>query len=186
MKKLIIKICVYAAFAILIIVLIWLLVKMSKDNARLASNYESIMRDNAQQQELTVKELKKYYSEELEKLKEYGVKPSDINNLVQVHYNVIDTTIYRDTMVTIYDTVNRYNLSRFEVEANCTTVSGTVIGDTITIDKIASHDSIMVVLYQTKKCMVPKYRRYRALVYSSCKQDTLQVINNIKIQKLCN
>lgn len=183
MKKLIIEICAGALLIIAIIILVFICVNLSKEKQRAKNNYEAILEDRAQQQELTLKELKQFYSEELDKLKQLGVKPSSVEHLVEISYNVIDTLVYRDTLIKVYDTVLMSDVFKFEVETNCNLISGYIQDDTINIDKIISQDSLLVALYQSKRCLFPKYRRYRAIVYSSCKGDTLQVVNNIKVKR---
>lgn len=183
MKRLLIEIGAGVVAIVLIIILICTTCKLRKEKARLSNNYEAIITDKAQQQELTIRELKKYYSDEIDKLKAQGVKPNQIQHLVEIEYNVIDTTIYHDSLIKIYDTIRHDYVSYFSIQAQCNQIDGNIVNDTITITKIASNDSLLLALYQTKKCIVPKYRRYRAICLSACKGDTLSIINNIKIVK---
>lgn len=184
MKRLIIEIAAIIIMAAIIFTSIKTCSSYKEESERVKNNYESILKDNALQQELTVKELKKYYSEEIEKLKELGISSSNVTNLVKVRYKYIDSVLYRTEI--LYDTVKikdtSYRTGNFDVEAKCQRIKGRISSDSLYIDEINYNDSLSVILYQTTRCLFKK-KKFRAIIYSSCLNDTVQVIHNIKIEK---
>jgi len=137
---------------------------------------------------LTKKEFKTYYRDFAAPLKNYGVKPGQIENIVKVSYRYKDTLIpeyvlkYRDTLIEVFDTVFFTGISNFEVESKCNTVKGVIIGDTLLIESIETTDKLLISLYKEKRKCVFKKRKIKAIAISECKGDTLTVLNNLKIK----
>lgn len=160
--------------------------KQLKETERYKGNYEAVVKDRSLQQELTYKEFKYLYNDyvaQLKELRDYGVKLKNVENLIHVNYFIKDSTIYKDTLIPIYDTIKDYYCSDFTINADCWSIAGSVENNNVIINEHTSQDSILVVLYkQKRKCLFEK-RRVRAIVYSQCSGDTLAIINNLKLIK---
>lgn len=180
------KIILWAAafiFAALIIVLSVSLNNAKREMKRIKSNYDAQLSDQSYQQTLTPAELKKYFADEIARLKEYGVRTRNIENIVNVQYLYRDTLIYRDTLVWVYDTVTDYKFSPFDICTPCWSVFGKVIGDTVELYDVSVNDEIDVAIYREKrKCLFDK-RRVKAIAISRCSGDTLRILRNIKVEK---
>lgn len=184
MKKVIIEIALGVVAVALIIILIITTTRQRKEIQRVKDNLEIQLREDfSKEQEITKQELKKYYEGVLDSLKKVaGVKPKQIEHIVQVRYNYIDSTVYKDSMVTVYDTIRHIGVKQFQITSQCNYVEGKVIGDSIFIDKLEYNDNITMVLYKEKrKCFARK--SYRACAISSCKNDTIAVSNNLRVVK---
>lgn len=184
MKKVIIEIALGVVAVALIIILIITTTRQRKEIQRVKDNLEIQLREDfSKEQEITKAELKKYYEGVLDSVKKVaGVKPKQIEHIVQVRYNYIDSTVYKDSMVTVYDTIRNVGVKQFSITSQCNYVEGKVIGDSIFIDKLEYNDNITMVLYKEKrrKCL---RKTYRACAISSCKNDTIAVSNNLHVVK---
>lgn len=178
----ILKILIPIIFLIVFSILCVSISKKNKEIKRIKENYEIIVNNNeARQQSITLSELKDYFSEEVNTLKEYNIRPKDVQNIIEYHYVFIDSIVYRDTLVYIYDTVRNVSTSEFCVNGNNWTVAGKIICDTIEIENVEINDDFIVTLYkERKKCIFDK-RRISAIVVSkySGKQ---KIYNNLLVE----
>ncbi len=174
-----------AAVALLVSAVVVMAVRLKKqgdENRRMKDNYEAeIRRDMARQQTLDVNELKDYFAMEVETLREYGIRAKDVENIIEVSYHYRDTTIYRDTLIYIYDTVMEANRADFSVWTPCYSIDGQITGDTLEIHSITAQDELLVTLYkERRKCLFGK-RRVKAVAISGCTGDTLAILRNLKV-----
>lgn len=178
------KIVAFVLMTAAIIVLSVCLKRQGDEKRRIKENYDTEMRkDFARQQTVDVAELKEYFSNEVEKLKQHGIRPKDVENIINVSYIYRDTTIYRDTLVYVYDTVKNANRADFSVQADCYDIGGQIIGDTLEISRFSLQDDLLISLYKEKrKCLFAK-RRVKAIAISGCTGDTLTIKRNLLIQK---
>ena len=153
-----------------------------KNSNRMRADFETeLKRDYTVQQEVTRRELKRYFEEEVSKLKEFGVKPAQVENIVNVEYRYIDSVRYRDTLVWRYDTVRNTSTATFDVSADCYTVSGEIIGDTVEIRAFEHNDDILVSLYKERRKCIFEKRKIKAIAISGCTGDTLKITRNLKV-----
>lgn len=150
--------------------------------SRLNNNVQAIKLDNARQQELTKSEFKDYYKHLDSIANKLQIKTKNITNVIVTKYNVKDTVIKH--YVTKYDSIT--NSHHFDIQADCYTIRGYYNNDDITTTYITSQDKQDIFLYKAfkKRFLFIKWSPYyTAKVYSECKQDTVSVIQNIKILK---
>lgn len=181
---LIAKIAAVVLMVAAIVIMAICLKKMGEEKRRLKENFDiEVKKEVSRQQKITVGELKEYFHKEVETLKEYGIKPKDVEQIVEISYFYHDTTVYRDTLIYIYDTVKSAKTADFCVETECFNVDGQIIGDTLEIRDIKSYDEILIALYkEKKKCLFDK-RRVKAIAISGCSGDTLAIKRNLLIEK---
>ena len=184
MKKYII---IGAIFAILFCSLVTTSILMNryrKIAERNEDNYAVVVKDDrALQQKLTVSEFKEYYPELVETAKKYGIKPKNLEHVIETKYSYKDSLRIIDTLVFHYDTVKQDFKADFRYADNCFTVAGTVYKNgSIEITDKGCHDNITTMLFKTRKCIFKRWK-YKAVVVSKCTGDTLEVKNNIKIVK---
>ena len=181
--KILVKIVAVILMAAAIVILSVCLHKANNEKRRVQGNWEAAVSDRSRQQTIDVGELKEYFHEEVETLKQFGIRPRDVEHIVEVSYVYRDTTIYRDTLIYVYDTVREERTADFCVETKCFNMDGRIIGDTLEVYGINMADEILVALYKEKrKCIFDK-RRVKAVAISSCSGDTLAVIRNLKIER---
>lgn len=180
----VIKIALVLAMIAAIVIMAICLKKQGDENRRIKSNYEAEVRqDYARQQTIDVRELKEYFAKEVEILKEHGIKPKNVENIVEVSYFYHDTTRYRDTLVYVYDTIRSSKKADFCVQTDCFNVEGQMIGDTLEISDIKSYDELLIALYKEKrKCLFQK-QRVKVIAVSGCSGDTLAIRRNLKIER---
>ena len=167
-----------------IVIMAVCLKRQGDEKRRIKENYDAEMRkDFSRQQKIDVGELKEYFRKEVETLKEHKIKPRDVENIIEVSYFYRDTTIYRDTLIYIYDTVKSAKTADFCVETDCFNIDGQIIGDTLEIYGITAQDEILISLYKEKpKCIFGK-RRIKAIAISGCTGDTMAIKRNLLIEK---
>lgn len=167
-----------------IVILSVSLKKQTDEKKRLKDNYDIEMRqDRAMQQKIDMGELKEYFHKEVETLKEYGIRPRDVDNIVEVTYYVHDTTIYRDTLIYVYDTVRNAQRADFCVQTGCYYIDGQIVGDTLEIYDILAQDELLISLYKEKrKCLFGK-RKVKAIAISACTGDTMAIKRNLIIER---
>lgn len=184
MKKILIKIAVIAAIAAALIAMAATIRSQIAQTRRLKETCDALLRqDNSFQLEITKNELKKYFADEVAKLKEYGIKPGQIENIVNVEYHYIDSVRYRDTLVWVYDTLKNDRYAAFDIKTECYSINGEINADTLEICGFEYDDKILVSLYKEKrKCLFEK-RKVKAIAISECRGDTLTILRNLKIQK---
>lgn len=178
------KIAAVVLMVAAIVIMAVCLKRQGAEKRRLKENYDiELSKDRSRQQTVDVQELKDYFSKEVATLKEHGIRPKDVQNIVEVTYYVHDTTIYRDTLVYIYDTVRNAHKADFCVETNCYNIDGQIIGDTLEIYGITAQDELLISLYKEKaKCLFGK-RRVKAIAISKCTGDTMTIKRNLLVGK---
>lgn len=181
--KLIIKIAAVVLMAAAIVILSVCLHNANKERQRVQDNWEAAVSDRSRQQTIDVGELKEYFHNEVETLKKAGIRPRNIENIVEVSYVYRDTTVYRDTLVYVYDTVRETRTADFSVDAKCYSVEGRIIGDTLEVYDVGMSDEILVALYREKRKCLFQRQKVKAIAISACSGDTLAVIRNLKIER---
>lgn len=178
------KIAAAAAAAAAIVIMAVCLKRQGDEMRRVKFNYEAeVRRDMARQQTIDVQELKEYFAREVEILKEHGIKPKNVENIIEVSYIMRDSTRYRDTLVYVYDTARDMRSADFCVTADCYSVDGRVYDDTLEIYGLTAYDEILVALYREKrKCLFEK-QKVKAVAISGCTGDTLAILRNLKIER---
>ena len=139
--------------------------------------------DPSYQITLTKRELKEYFSQELAKLKEYGVIARNVENIVEIRYEYRDSVRYRDTLVWVYDTMGMERIAPFSIEGNCYSIDGFVFDDTVEVYCHQVYDDILISLYREKrKCLFEK-QKVKAIAISGCSGDTVAVRRNVKVKR---
>ena len=181
---LIAKIAAVVLMIAAIVIMAICLKKQGDEKRRLKENFDiEVKKELSKQQKISVGELKEYFHKEVETLKEFGIKPKDVEQIVEISYYRHDTTVYRDTLIYIYDTIRSAKTADFCVETDCFNIDGQIIGDTLEIHDIKSYDEILIALYkEKKKCLFDK-RRVKAIAISGCSGDTLAIKRNLLIEK---
>jgi len=164
--------------------------KWKSEAKRIGLNYDIDLRGELERQKtITTAELKKYYEAEIEILKQHGIKPNQVENIVQIRYNYKDSLIpktqlvFKDTLIEYFDTLFVVTFSEFEVESKCHKISGYILSDSIMIQSVETTDNLLISLYKEKrKCIFGK-RKVKAIAISECKGDTITVLNNLKVGK---
>ncbi len=178
---------IVAAFVVLTLALTLSLIRTARledENRAIRSSLETeIERDYSVQQEITRRELKKYFADEVAKFKEYGIKAKNVENIINVEYRIVDSTRYRDTLVWVYDTMGVERVAPFAVQADCYTMEGVIFGDTLEVICHQNTDDILVSLYREKRKCLFERQRIKAIAVSGCTGDTLRILRNIKVMK---
>ena len=184
MKRKLIKMAVIAAIVVALIAMAVTIRSQIAQTKRLKETCDALLRqDNSTQLELTKRELKRYFADEVAKLKEYGIKPGQVENIVNVEYRYIDSVRYRDTLVWVQDTLKNDRCATFDIKTECYSITGEINADTLEIGRFEYNDGILVSLYkERRKCLFEK-RKVKAIAISECRGDTLSVLRNLKIQK---
>lgn len=178
------KIAAAVIMAAAIVIMAVCLKKQGDEMRRVKSNYEAeVRRDMARQQTVDVQELKEYFSKEVEILKANGIKPRNVENIIEVSYIMRDSTRYRDTLVYIYDTVRMSRTADFCVKADCYSVDGRIYDDTLEIYGLTAYDEILVALYREKRKCLFERQKIKAVAISACSGDTLAVLRNLKVER---
>jgi hypothetical protein len=190
MKKIFIKLGIYAVLAYLVALLIWLLVSTVKENKRLKNNFYTELQQNFErQQTITKKEFKKYFDEYVSELKEYGIKPNQVENVINVSYRYKDTLIpktvlnFKDSLIEYYDTSFIVTFSEFDIESHCNRIKGYILADTLAIQSVETTDKLLISLYKEKRRCIFGKRGIKAIAISDCKKDTLTILRNLKVGK---
>ena len=184
MKRKIITIGIIVLLASLVALFSSLWIKQKKETKRQKSNFEiELIQELDRQQEISKKQFKELFEKEVATLKEYDIKPKQVENIIKIAYNYIDTLIGRDTLVWIYDTIREYEIAYFDVLSECNRVKGSVFADTVEITSVEPMDSLLIALYEEKRKCLFKRRAVKAIAISECKGDTLQVLRNLEVGK---
>ena len=139
--------------------------------------------DPSYQITLTKRELKEYFSQELAKLKEYGVIARNVENIVEIRYEYRDSVRYRDTLVWVYDTMGMERIAPFSINGNCYSIEGFVFDDTVEVYCHQVYDDLLISLYREKrKCLFEK-QKVKAIAISGCSGDTVAVRRNVKVKR---
>lgn len=139
--------------------------------------------DPSYQITLTKRELKEYFSQELAKLKEYGVVARNVENIVEIRYEYRDSVRYRDTLVWVYDTMGMERIAPFSIDGNCYSIDGVVFDDTVEVYCHQVYDDLLISIYREKrKCLFEK-QKVKAIAISGCSGDTVAVRRNVKVKR---
>ena len=164
--------------------------KERTERKRIQTNFDIELKNELdRQQTLTTKEFKTYFSDIADTLKNYGIKPNQVENVVSVRYVYKDTLIpvrvlnFVDTLIEYFDTSFVVTFSDFEVESKCNVVKGYIWADTLVINSIETTDKLLISLYKEKRKCLFKKRGIRAIAISECKGDTLDVLRNLRVGK---
>lgn len=184
MKRTLVEVTVAVVMAAVVVVLAVLLKRSVSEARRVKSDYAAeVMMEYSVQQQVTRKELKEYFAGELAKLKEYGIRPGQVENIVTFEYHYIDSVRYRDTLVWVFDTIKDVRCAPFDIVAGCCSIGGEIVGDTLEIGWITYDDDIIVSLYrERRKCLFAR-RRVKAIAVSGCSGDTLSITRNLKVMR---
>lgn len=160
-----------------------IVISVTKEKNRISENFRvEVTGQMNELQTLTAKELKKYHSDITTELKKFKIRAGQVTNVVNVKYSYRDTLIRRDTLVYIYDTITNTSIADFSIQDKCFSIAGCVSNNNVYITDHSHTDSLLIALYKKRKCIFKK-PTYKAIAISSCSGDTLQILNNIKIQK---
>jgi len=182
MKKYIIIGLIIAVLLGIVVALSCILHSQIKETNRLKTNLMAEYTDNHSiQQTITPAEFKKYFADLNTKLKQYGIKAGQVQNIINIKYHFIDTLIPRDTLIYVYDTIGHDYYAEFDIRSNCTRVIGNVCDNIIEIESVENYDSILISLYREKNCLFN--HRIKAIAISQCKGDTLQILRNLKVER---
>lgn len=132
---------------------------------------------------LTKQELKEYFSQELEKLKEYGIPARNVENIVEIRYEYRDSVRYRDTLVWVYDTIGMERIAPFSIDGNCYSIEGFVFDDTVEVLCHQVYDDILISLYREKRKCLFERQKVKAIAISGCSGDTIAVRRNVKVKR---
>jgi len=154
-----------------------------EESLRYRNNIMAIIKDNARQQELTVRELRDLYPKYDSLAKYLDIKSKRITNIVDTRYRFRDSVV-TSTVLKIDSVSER---SFFSIKDKCYDFSGYVEKDSISFTNKEFKDNITTFLYKDweKKYLwgLLKFRPYYSVkVYSECMKDTIEVVNNIKIK----
>ena len=175
---------VIAVLSLLLITGLSIALKYYKNEAtRYKENYNATF-DKSLEQNVTLSEFKEKYASIADTLKQYKIKPRQIERVVQFQY------VYRDTgrreiqiieiYTYIYDTV--YISRVFEAHTGCFYISGEVTDSSVIITEQSLTDTLYVVLTKYRTCLFGQ-PVYRAVAISQCTGATLPVLNNIHVIK---
>lgn len=164
--------------------------KWKTEAKRAKANFDiEISNEKDRLQTLSTSEFKRYFPAVADTLKSYGIKPKQVENVINIKYVFKDSLIpkvvlnYRDTLIKVFDTSFVLPFSNFEVESKCNTVKGYLLADTLVIESVAANDNLLISLYkERRKCLFGK-RSLRCIAISECKGDTLTVLRNLKVGK---
>jgi hypothetical protein len=155
-----------------------------EERKRYNNNMIALMTDKNRQQALTISELKTLYPKYDSLARTLNIKTKNITDIIETQYRFKDSTITN----TILKTDSISEKAYFTLNEKCYSFSGFIKKDTISFTNKEFNDKITTFLYKDwkKKYMwgLLKFKPYyTSKVYSECMQDTLSVINNIKVIK---
>jgi hypothetical protein len=153
------------------------------ESRRFKGNFEA-EHDKSLEQNLTINELKKYNAGIVEELKEYKIKPRQVERIVQVQYQYRDTGTHtveiKEVEKIINDTI--YIFRGFEYNTGHIYLSGTVTDSAVMFNEISVTDTLLIVLTAQRECLF-KPIKYQATAISKMKGDTMPILNNIQVIK---
>ena len=155
-----------------------------EERKRYNNNMIALIEDKSRQQELTLKELNKLYPKYDSLAKVLNIKTKNITDIVETRYQFKDSTL----ISTILKKDSIAEKAFFTLKDKCYNFSGFIKKDSISFTSKEFNDNLTTFLYKDweKKYLwgLLKFKPYyTSKVYSECMQDTIQVINNIKIKK---
>lgn len=155
-----------------------------EERKRYNNNMIALIEDKNRQQALTLSELKKLYPKYDSLAKVLNIKTKNITDIVETRYRFKDSTLTS----TILKKDSIAEKAYFTLAEKCYKFSGFIKKDSISFTNKEFKDNITTFLYKDwdKKYLwgLLKFKPYyTSKVYSECMQDTIAVINNIKIKK---
>ena len=155
-----------------------------EERKRYNNNMVALIEDKSRQQALTLNELKKLYPKYDSLAKVLNIKTKNITDIVETRYRFKDSTLTS----TILKKDSIAEKAYFTLSEKCYKLSGFIKKDSISFTSKEFKDNITTFLYKNwdKKYLwgLLKFKPYyTSKVYSECMQDTIAVINNIKVKK---
>lgn len=155
-----------------------------EERKRYSDNITALIEDKNRQQALTVKELKTLYPKYDSLAKVLNIKTKFITNIIETQYRFKDSTI--TNIVLKRDSISEK--AYFTLNEKCYKLSGFIKKDSISFTNKEFKDNLTTFLYKDwdKKYLwgLLKFKPYyTSKIYSECMQDTISVINNIKVIK---
>lgn len=155
-----------------------------EERKRYNNNMIALIADKNRQQALTMDELKTLYPKYDSIAKLLQIKTKNITDIIETQYRFKDSTLI--STVLKKDSISEK--AYFTLAEKCYKFSGFVKKDSISFTNKEFKDNITTFLYKDweKKYLwgLLKFKPYyTSKVYSECMQDTIAVINNIKIKK---
>jgi hypothetical protein len=166
---------------------IGLLFKLYKDEKaeriRYNNNMLALLENKSRQQELTINEFKKLYPKYDSIAKQLNIKTKHITDVIDTKYRFKDTTLI--TSILKKDSVSEK--SYFNFTDKCYSISGFIKKDSVSLTNREIKDNLIIYKHKDweKKYLwgLIKLRPFMSVkIYSECKKDTIQVINNIKLK----
>ena len=153
------------------------------ERKRYNNNMIALIEDKSRQQVLTLNELKKLYPKYDSLAKVLNIKTKNITDIVETQYRFKDSVI--TSTVLKRDSVSEK--AYFTLKEKCYNFSGFIKKDSISFTTKEFKDNLTTFLYRDweKKYLfgLLKFKPYyTSKVYSECMQDTISVINNIKLK----
>jgi len=163
-------------------------VELRYDNVRLQSNYEIVQKRSNRAQELTQQEFKEFYRRYDSIASILNIKTKNIQTVIVTDYRYKDTTVIQAQ--TVIDTIKHRIAFDVSEPSGCYNILGFVNSDsTVWVNGISIHDKFEVFLYSEKDKWFWSFKKFwqkpknKAKIFSECKNDTIQVLENIKIIK---
>jgi len=179
-KLIIAGILIILFFLVILFASLW--AKQKKETKQQKNNFEvELLQKLDEQQEISTKQFKELFEKEVAVLKEHGISPRQVENVINIAYRFIDTLIPQYQLVFIYDTIKEYEVADFDIQSECSRIQGSVFKDTIEITSIETTDSILISLYKEKRKCLFERRTVKAIAISQCKGYTVEVLRNLKI-----
>ena len=146
---------------------------------RLSRNQEALVLHTTEQVEITKREFQKLYHKEDSIAKSIGIKSNQVQQVIVNNYHYKDTSIVQFPLEEHGDTL------KFIKPIGCIQVEGYVLDKNITFTKTESIDTLTTILYGKRphKFLFFKWGKWviDAKTYSACKQDTIHIEKNLKI-----
>lgn len=181
------KIYIVLFIILLLIVVIGIRNHYKKEVNRLKNNYEAVIEENGRQQEIKMKEYRKFYEHKYDSLAEVlEIKRKNIETIIVTKYNWKDTIVKKYETVVDYNTEYHSEVDKFDILEKCYQISGEYFEGYVSINAIEFNDRLTTFTYKDhkKKFLFLKFKPfYTTKVYSECKEDTIKVEENIKIIK---
>jgi hypothetical protein len=155
-----------------------------EERKRYHDNITALIEDKNRQQALTMNELKTLYPKYDSLAKALNIKTKYITDIINTQYRFKDSTI--TNVVLKKDNISEK--AYFTLNEKCYKLSGFIKKDSISFTNKEFKDNLTTFLYKdwNKKYLwgLLKFKPYyTSKVYSECMQDTISVMNNIKVIK---
>lgn len=155
-----------------------------EERKRYNNNMITLIENKSRQQKLTIKELKELYPKYDSLAKALNIKTKHITDIIETRYQFKDSTL----VSTILKKDSISEKAYFTLKEKCYSFGGYIKKDSISFTNKEFKDNITTFLYRDweKKYLwgLLKFKPYyTSKVYSECMQDTVAVINNIKIKQ---